>query len=577
MSQHNSHQTEINTAATHAAFAQPTCTFAQVLEIIEGIDGLTPGVRQNLRGAVIRCAKLMSSAGLRAVVDIPSIAKRLEKLSPARLGFKNKNSLAAFKSHLRRALRLAGYTITPARHTTPLSPDWAALRTRLDDLHLRRQLSRFMHVASEQGWPPSEINDTHVLRFRQLLTSTCLKSKVDKTVRGTFKAWNAAVDTIEGWPSLRLEAGHSSDWSYVRPWNEFPATFRKDVESFVNRGDDEDWLYSDTRRDQLRPRTRLNYSGALRRAASILVVLGCDPSSIKTLHDVAYPQQAERILTFLRRRTGRKCGGHVGYMSLVLYMVAKRHLRLEEPDLAMLERFVRNTAERQRGMADQTWERLVQFDDRVVLRRLQNLPEELARSVKGQPVTLTSAKTVRLALALRLIWDTGLRSGNVVALDLDRHVIGEPKERAGTINLFIPGEEVKNGTEFRDRLTLAATRLWNLYVDDYRQVHMSKASTWLFPRSDGSHWNQQQAYGDLKDLGDKLLGVDVTPHLIRALIGKVILDAYPGGHAIAQQVLGHRQLATTVNYYAPTKPSDARALYHEILESRSRRKDFEVL
>ena len=44
-----------------------------------------------------------------------------------------------------------------------------------------------------------------------------------------------------------------------------------------------------------------------------------------------------------------------------------------------------------------------------------------------------------------------------------------------------------------------------------------------------------------------------------------------------QQVLGHKQLATTVNYYAPTKPSDARALYHEVLERRSHRKGFEAL
>ena len=175
-----------------------------------------------------------------------------------------------------------------------------------------------------------------------------------------------------------------------------------------------------------------------------------------------------------------------------------------------------------------------------------------------------------LVIVLYLVKSKGhsFRSGNVVALDLDRHVIGDKEERAGTINLFIPGEEVKNGPEFRDRLTPATTRLWKLYVENYRQIHIGKPSAWLFPRPDGSHWNQQRAYGDLKDLSDKLLGVDVTPHLIRALIGKIILGAYPGGHAIVQQVLGHKQLATTVNYYAPTKPSDARAIYHEVLEER---------
>jgi len=98
-----------------------------------------------------------------------------------------------------------------------------------------------MHVASEQGWLPSEINDTHVMRFRQLLASTCLKSKVDKTVRNTFRAWNAAVSTIKGWPGHRLKAGDSSDWRYTLPWATFPDSYRQDVELFVRRSEN-DWL-----------------------------------------------------------------------------------------------------------------------------------------------------------------------------------------------------------------------------------------------------------------------------------------------------------------------------------------------
>jgi integrase len=424
-----------------------------------------------------------------------------------------------------------------------------------------------MHVASEQGWPPSEINDTHVLRFRQLLTSTCLKSKVDKTVRGTFKAWNAAADEIEGWPGRRLEVGGSPEWIYIRPWNTFPISYRQDVDVFVSRAED-DWLYRDDGREPLRPTTRANYSEALRRAASVLVLLGTHPNSIRTLDDVAHPNQASRILYFLSERTARKHGGHVGYMALVLYMVARDHLRLSGEELATLARFARNTADRRHGMSDRTWERLVQFDDPRLLRKFEALPDELVRSIKKQPISISTAKTVRVALALALMLDTGLRSGNVVALDLDRHLIGTPHAQMGSITLFIPAEEVKNGVEFRGSLMPRTARIWKLYVEDYRQVQMGKSCTWLFPRRDGSHWSQQHAYSDVKDVADKLLGLDVTPHLLRALVGKIILDKIPGGHAIVQQVLGHKQLSTTVNYYAPTKPSDARAIYHEVLEGR---------
>jgi hypothetical protein len=237
------------------------------------------------------------------------------------------------------------------------------------------------------------------MRFRQLLASTCLKSKVDKTVRNTFRAWNAAVSTIKGWPGHRLKAGDSSDWRYTLPWATFPDSYRQDVELFVRRSEN-DWLEAGDALEPLHVRTQSNYSEALRRAASILVTLGCDPNSIKTLGDVVLPPQAKRILHFLAKRIGRTKGGHVGYMSLVLFMAARDHVRLGDSDLATLEKFVRNTAESRRGMSDQTWERLVQFDDPTLLRRLQHLPEELVRSVKKQPLTLRTAKIVRLALAL---------------------------------------------------------------------------------------------------------------------------------------------------------------------------------
>ena len=291
--------------------------------------------------------------------------------------------------------------------------------------------------------------------------------------------------------------------------------------------------------------------------------LGAEPNSIKTLADVVQPNHVKRVLTFLAKRTSRKQGGHTGYMALVLYMVARDHVHISASELTKLETFVRNTAERRRGMSDQTWERLVQFDDAALLKQLQHLPEELVRSVKKQPVTITTAKTVRLALALGMIWDTGLRSGNVVALDLDRHVIRDRNSRAETINLFIPGEQVKNGSEFRGPLTPRPLRVFgssmSRAIDRFtgQGLYLALSPAGWFPLE------LARPIGDLKDLGDKLSGVDVTPHLIRALIGKIILDSYPGGHAIAQQVLGHKQLATTVNHYAPTKPSDARALYHE--------------
>jgi hypothetical protein len=69
----------------------------------------------------------------------------------------------------------------------------------------------------------------------------------------------------------------------------------------------------------------------------------------------------------------------------------------------------------------------------------------------------------------------------------------------------------------------------------------------------------------VKDLSARYAGLDVTSHLIRSFVGKVILDEQPDGHVVAQQVLGHERLSTTVSYYAPLRPAVARRRYQQSL------------
>jgi site-specific recombinase XerD len=113
-----------------------------------------------------------------------------------------------------------------------------------------------------------------------------------------------------------------------------------------------------------------------------------------------------------------------------------------------------------------------------------------------------------------------------------------------------------------------ATRMLRHYIDRYRPLHCIQQSQWLFPRQDGSHWTTTQACMDLKDVVARELGVDVTPHLMRSLAGKIILDAHPGAIATVQQLLGHKRLDTTLRFYARLDPHKARAEYQRLLEER---------
>lgn len=204
--------------------------FADVLLAVEQAPDLKPKIRENLRGAVTKAAQLVSAQGLHGPVDIEKLRLKFERLTPALLGMKTDNALAAFKSNLRRALRLAGHDIMPGRHVTPLSPEWSKLVAMLNGKPIAIKLSRFAHVASEQGWKPEEITQAHLLRFGALLRETNLTSKVDKLVRGTVAAWAYGRRHYPDWPSIDLGAPAAETRFYALPWSAFPSSFAQDVE-----------------------------------------------------------------------------------------------------------------------------------------------------------------------------------------------------------------------------------------------------------------------------------------------------------------------------------------------------------
>ena len=129
----------------------------------------------------------------------------------------------------------------------------------------------------------------------------------------------------------------------------------------------------------------------------------------------------------------------------------------------------------------------------------------------------------------------------------------------------MPGDQTKNGTEIRASLRPLTVRMLRHYIAKYRLIHCAQQTVWLFPRQNGSHWTVVQACADIKDLVARHVGADVTPHLMRALAGKIVLDQNPGALAIVQQLLGHKNIQTTAAFYTRLEPAKARAHYHEIL------------
>ena len=561
---------------------QPDVLFADVLKAVDDAPNLTHRVRQNLRTAVTRTAQLLSPLRLNGPVKVQAISKKLYKLAPAQLGFATDGALSAYKSNLRRALRLAGVAVMPGRFVTPLSAPWRTLLDSIPEIMteedllenpIRIRLSRFAHVASELGWSPDAVGPAHLEQFKILLSETCLVSKFTRGARETAAAWAEARTEIAGWPQNELGDPERQQHGYALPWSAFPDSFREDVEAFVTRDDlDDEDEDDDHPLRPLRKRTADNYRQTCVRAASILVRLGQSAETITSLKDLVALQTVKSIAKFLKERNQREVGGAPFQMALILFIAAKDHVHLPEAELRRLKRYWKKIRGRYGKMSDRTFKRLQQFDDPKATEAMAMLPDTLLKAARklGKP-TIESAKLVRTALLLSLAQDTALRAGNLVGIDTHKHLSLQRRPgRSPIADLVIPAGEVKNNVEIPTRLGNETAKLLQIWLDDYRctQIAINCNCTWLFPNTKGGHRSVGQALEDVKDLSARYAGLDVTPHLMRAFVGKIILDAQPDGHAIVQQVLAHRSLRTTVEYYAPVRPAQARARYHELLSRR---------
>lgn len=549
-------------SATAPPAAAASATFAAAVETLKHLPDLTRKVRKNLQGAIRKCAEAISPQGLAATVDVRVVEEWIDRISPERLGFIHPGSFSAFRSNLWRGLRLAGHPVPLGRYAPAgLSEPWAGLQAKIEDPDMRKKLSRLMHVASERGWP-CEITEDHLREFRLVLAQTCLKNKANQTFCKTVSAWNRAVETVDGWPSSRLNGGVRHDSTYALPWSELPSSYRDDVEAFIAHLDYDS--LGPIPGGGLRAPTKNNYRHGLRRAASILVRLGVAADSITSLGIVVAPARVREIIKFLWHRNGEKTGGHAALMAFLLLMVARDHVRAHADDVDELRRLFWKTADTCFGkMADRTWDRLIPFGDPILLRKFKNLPAQLVHSVVGQPVDISTAKAVRLALSLALYFETALPSGDVVAFDLVSDVV--PNKDSDEVRLKIPGDKLNRQPDFEWSLAPATGRVWRLYVGQYRAMHLKKPCSWPFPRPDGSHWRQGAAYLDLRDACDRHLGLAVTPQLVRALIGKEIIDRVPGGHVVAAQVLGIKH-SSALAYFEALR-TKARTIHHDLLEN----------
>ncbi len=544
-------------------------TMADLLAFLATAPEVEPKRRRDLTSAVRRLCHLAKRDPQHVPADVTALRGALRAVHPAHAGISAK-TLANLKANGLAALRmLRADEATPSRRQ-PLPPAWQALYDQLPDPLLRRGLSRFVHFCAARAIRPEAVDDAALETFAHTLRTETFIEKPNDLLRRTARLWNRAVGQVPGWPPRRLPVPSFRTPRRTIPIAELPQPLQDDVSAHLRWLQGEDLFSPYPPPRVCRPSTAAQRLRHIEGAASALIAGGFDRDRLTSLAELVAPDAVKTILRQYLARTNNEPTQYHRDLAKALINVARHWVRLDTEHLAALMDLKRRLGADRSGLTDKNKAALRQFDDATNQKRLLLLPRRLAEEAARRPTDDShAAVTVQIALALEILMMAPMRMGNLIRLRVDQHVVHHGKE----VHLVLPSAETKGGEEIVYPLTGEFVVLFDLYLRRYRPRLCKADSPWLIPTIDGKCKSQQTLSQQIgKTIRDRT-GLTLTPHQFRHLAAKLLLEQRPGNYEGARQLLAHRNLKSTTNFYTGLETPQAARHYDALIEQK--RSDFE--
>ena len=179
------------------------------------------------------------------------------------------------------------------------------------------------------------------------------------------------------------------------------------------------------------------------------------------------------------------------------------------------------------------------------------------------------AKGVERALAISLLIFTGIRVKNLRSLRLDRNVV----RRGDRVFLSFTDDEMKSGNALELELPGETIRLLDTFLKHHRGRLAGADGPYLFPGPDG----EARSYSAMREAVSKPLlkhaGIELSPHLYRHIIAKIVAERAPEMLPDLSRRLGHKSINTTYQSYLGTEtPAASRRINQLLQETRARPK-----
>jgi integrase len=537
-------------------------TLADVISLIS-LSDLTDRQKQDMRSAVRTAAKALGAIPEDIHADVVAIRRRLDALSPEALGL-TRGRWANMRSLLGKAMALAR-PMLPGRSAAHLLPAWDALVSGLTE-NRRYRLLPLLRFLSEREIGPDRVGMADLECFRDAIFNDRLRGQPEKAWSGLLWAWNACQRERAGWPALVITRPKKRE-IYLLPWSVFPASLKKETDSYLDRLAGID-LSEDGPPRPARPATLKTRAYQLQVSASALVHRGVPAETIRSLADLVTLENYQSLLRFFLDRHDGKASPMAGQIAGFLKDVARHWVKADEDTIAKMKKIVSRLTPPRRGMTLKNRERLRPLDEPENVARFLGLSERIREDVeKDKRAPRLRAVRAQIAAAIALLQAAPIRCKNLASLDLNKHLIARGKR----LYLVIAEQDVKNSEPIDFELPQQTVEILAWYIREHRpHLLMKNPSDALFPGEQGKPKTPATLSTQIASMVKRYAGMTFNTHLFRHAAGKIFLDARPGQYEVMRRVLGHRSITTTTSIYAGAETRSAGTHFASVIAERRR-------
>ena len=535
-----------NVHITDAGTDPVIANLAHVLERISDLEDVTEKTKTNMASNIRTLCRVLQRHPRQVPVAAPAFRRVIEDARPAAEGIKPRHWKNVVSS-TRRAINAAGLGGKKPALDVPLSSDWEALVSHLENRWVRNAVGRFASFCSAHQLAPDQVDDVVVERYRQFLEETQLTKDPAKSIASLILHWNRCVEEFSDWPSIRLTRPDRTN-HYALSWDDLPPTLEQEAKDFYEQSLNPDPLDFEAPRP-VKPRTAKTRDASLRRLAAAIVIKGVSKDELRSLANLVRPDRVKLGLRFFLDRSGGKPTSQIYAIADLAFRIARTRTDLGEDELRELERLRRRFKPKHQGMTEKNKSRIRQFHNERSTLALFDLPRVLVAQAKTMPPSRKRALRVQTALAIQILLFSPIRLGNLVGLDRQRHFLRTRHKGKDGLHLCIPAGEVKNDVDLEFPLPEETVELLNLYMTTYQPDLVPEPNSFLFPGQKGGPKDEGGFWRQITKTIRHETGLEVNPHLFRHLAGFFHLSHQPGEYEVVRRVLGHKSINTTTQNY----------------------------